>query len=74
MYVSLRIEDKKAVTTSYMSCCHIATLRSAKVQNQISLTLQRYLFSGWGSKHSGIVFAPEGGQYLIYGYLESITS
>jgi hypothetical protein len=57
-----------------MNYCHIATLGLAKMQDQESFTLNCCPCSEWGGKHAAIVFAPKGGQNLIYVCLQPITS
>jgi len=72
--LSWTVSNEKAPRTSYMNFCHNATLRLAKMQDQQSLTLHSRSLSGWGREHLSNVFAPKGGQFLIYGCFQPIAS
>jgi len=73
-YTACTVLVDKALIPSDVNHCHKATLRSAKMHDQKSLTLHWRSFSGWGREHVAIVFAPQGGQYIIYGCLWPIAS
>jgi hypothetical protein len=74
MYMSCTVSVGKAATISYINHCHIAAIRLAKMQEIKSFTLHWYWFSGWGSNYTATDFASKGGQYLIYAWLQPITS
>jgi hypothetical protein len=74
MHISCTVSYEQAASTSYMNISHKATLRVARAQDQKWMTFLWHTFSGWGSERLDIAFAPKGGQYLIYGYLQPITT
>jgi len=57
-----------------MDVCNWSPVILPRMQNQKLLTLCWWSFLGWGRERAAIIFAPKGGQYLIYGCLQPITS
>ena len=57
-----------------MNYYHIARLRLPKIQHQKSFKLHRRSFSGWFRKGAGIIFDLKGFQYLVYEWLQPITT
>jgi len=73
-YMSCTVSVEKPAITSYMNYCNNATFTFARMQDQQSLTLHWCSSSGWGRECVAFVFAPTGGQYLIYRCFQPIAS
>jgi len=58
---------------SYMKYCHNATSRLPKMQDQPSVMLCYHSFGGWGKEGFALVFAPQGGQYSMYGFQQQVA-
>ena len=65
---------RKGCQNTYMNRCHNATLILATMLDQQWVMLHWPSFWGWGRERVASVFAPKGGQYLIYRCLKSIAS
>jgi len=72
--ISYTVMPEKATITSYMNFCRNGALRLPKLHDQSSFTLHWRTFSGWGMERVTVVFAFKGGQYLIYGCLQPVTT
>jgi len=72
--MSCTVLVKKAAITSYMNYCHNAPLGFPKLQDHKSLMLHGRSFLGRGRERVAIVFASQGGQYLIHGFVEPIAT
>jgi len=74
MSMTCTMLQENAAMTLYMNYYNTAILRLCKMQDQKLWTLCWHSFSEWGSKGITVVFATKGGQYLIYGCLQPITT
>ena len=62
-----------ATITTYMNCCHNATLRWPKLQDQKSFMLHWHAFPKWGREVVAMSFAKRGRQYYLYGCPQHIA-
>jgi len=64
----------KAANNSFMNVCNQSHVRIPKMQDQKSLPHHCRSVSGWGRQRVAFVFATQGSQHLIHGWLQLIAT